>query len=184
MTVPEFRRRIISVLCTNLYCFVLKTKNNYTFNSNDIKVEAKTGAKRNLIDYRKPIPSPYNNYKVPGNVWYYTRVRYRMEEYENHPTQKPEELLKRIILASSNEGDLVLDPFAGTFTTCSVAQSLKRKTIGIEIEEEYIKIGLRRLSIKSEYNGESLKRPEKTFEFKNGKNAKKACKQDTCLFEV
>ncbi len=64
-----------------------------------------------------------------------------MDEYENHPTQKPEALLKRIILASSNPGDIVLDPFAGSFTTGAVAVSSGRKFIGIEINSEYIKNG-------------------------------------------
>ncbi|MEN1396534.1 DNA methyltransferase, partial [Pseudomonas aeruginosa] len=73
-----------------------------------------------LIDYRKNPPQPYNHQKVPGNVWDFPRVRYLMDEYENHPTQKPEALLKRIILASSNPGDIVLDPFAGSFTTGAV----------------------------------------------------------------
>ena len=68
----------------------------------DILVEAKTGSKRKLIDYRGAEPKPYNTKKIPGNVWYYSRVRYRMSEYEKHPSQKPEALLERIILASSN----------------------------------------------------------------------------------
>lgn len=70
-----------------------------------------------------------------------------MPEYENHPTQKPIELLERIIKASSNEGDVVLDPFSGTFTTSYVASLLHRKSIGIELQEEYVKIGLRRLGL-------------------------------------
>lgn len=107
-------------------------------------VEAKTGAVRKLIDYRKPNPAPYNSQKVPGNVWYIPRVRYRMPEYRNHPTQKPEALLERIIKASSNPGNLILDLFAGTFTTSVVAKRLGRKSIGIEIEEEYVKLGLER----------------------------------------
>ncbi len=57
-----------------------------------------------------------------------------------HPTQKPEEMLRRIILASSNEEDIILDPFAGTGTTLFIAQNLNRKWIGIETEEKYIKI--------------------------------------------
>lgn len=150
-----------------LYC--VKNKNNYTFNSDDILVEAKTGAKRKLIDYRKDPPQPYKTEKVPGNVWYFARVRYRMEEYENHPTQKPISLLERIIKASSNEGDVVLDPFCGTFTTCFVAQQLKRRFIGIEIQEEYFKIGLRRLGIALEYKGEVLEREKKTYESKTPK---------------
>lgn len=64
-----------------------------------------------------------------------------MDEYENHPTQKPEALLKRIILASSNPGDIVLDPFAGSFTTGAVAVASGRKFIGIELNSEYIKWG-------------------------------------------
>ncbi|MBB6003214.1 adenine-specific DNA-methyltransferase [Arcicella rosea] len=144
--------------------FCVKDKNNYTFNANDILVEAKTGAKRKLIDYRKAIPTVYNSEKVPGNVWEFPRVRYRMDEYENHPTQKPIALLERIIKASSNENDLVLDPFSGTFTTCAVAKTLNRKCIGIELQEEYIKIGLRRLQLAKEYKGEKLLKEVRTFE--------------------
>jgi site-specific DNA-methyltransferase (adenine-specific) len=128
-----------------LYC--VKDKNNYTFNANDILVEAKTGAKRKLIDYRKAVPSVYNSEKVPGNVWEYTRVRYKMQEYENHPTQKPIVLLERIIKASSNKGDLIMDPFSGTFTTSFVAKELGRNSIGVELQDEYVKIGLKRLGL-------------------------------------
>ena len=85
-----------------------------------------------------------------------------MDEYENHPSQKPEALLERIIKASSNKGDVVLDPFAGSFTTCAVAKRLERISIGIESQEEYLKIGLRRVLGMSEYKGEKLIPPEKT----------------------
>jgi len=144
--------------------FCVKDRKNYTFNFEDVLVEAKTGATRKLIDYRKPIPSLYNTKKIPGNVWEIPRVRYRMDEYENHPTQKPIALLERIILASSNEGDVVLDPFSGTFTTSFVAKKWGRRSIGIEIEEDYVKIGLRRLQILSNYKGEELKREPRTYE--------------------
>lgn len=147
--------------------FCVKDKKQYTFNANDILVEAKTGAERKLIDYRKPIPSLYNTQKIPGNVWEIPRVRYRMDEYENHPTQKPLALLERIILASSNPGDLILDPFSGTFTTSVVAQKVGRLSIGIEIDEEYTKIGLRRLGIATCYNGEELRREPRSYEKPN-----------------
>ena len=143
--------------------FCVKDKNNYTFNSKDIMVEAKSGSQRKLIDYRKNPPQPYNSEKVPGNVWNFVRVRYRMDEYENHPTQKPISLLERIIKASSNENDVVLDPFSGTFTTCYVAKQLNRNFIGIEIQEEYLKIGLRRLGIATEYKGEQLIKQKKSY---------------------
>ncbi len=148
-----------------LYC--VKDKANYTFNSEDIMVEAKTGAKRKLIDYRKNPPQPYKTEKVPGNVWDFARVRYRMDEYENHPTQKPISLLERIIKASSNEGDVVLDPFCGTFTTGYVAKQLGRGFIGIEIQEDYFKIGLRRLGLANEYKGKPLLREAKSYEKKS-----------------
>jgi site-specific DNA-methyltransferase (adenine-specific) len=154
--------------------FCVKDKKNYTFNSDDILVEAKTGAKRKLIDYRGATPKPYKTEKVPGNVWEFPRVRYRMDEYENHPSQKPEALLERIIKASSNTGDTVLDPFSGTFTTCAVAKKLGRKSIGIEAQEEYIKTGLRRLNITNEFNGEKLIPIDKSYTRKNGlDNSKK-----------
>ena len=149
----------------------VKDPKNYTFNSEAIAVEAKTGAVRKLIDYRKPEPTLYNTKKVPGNVWFMPRVRYRMDEYEDHPSQKPEALMERIILASSIPGDLVLDPFAGTFTTCAVAKHLGRRSIGIELQREFIKIGLRRLDIANEVDGEPLTRPEKTYVRRNGKQS-------------
>ena len=138
--------------------FTHSSSTKYVFNYKDIMIEARTGAKRKLIDYRKTPPSPYNTKKVPGNVWNFSRVRYKMDEYENHPTQKPETLLERIILASSNAGDIVLDPFSGTFTTSAVAVRLGRKAVGIEINPEFYKIGLRRTGICSNYNGELLLR--------------------------
>lgn len=130
----------------------------YTFNFDDILVEAKTGARRKLIDYRKNPPQPYNTEKVPGNVWDFSRVRFKMDEYENHPTQKPESLMERIIKASSNQGDLVLDPFSGSFTTSAVGTRLGRVCVGIDLNEEYYEIGLRRTGIATERNGKSLRK--------------------------
>lgn len=151
--------------------FCVKNPKRYTFNAEAIAVEARTGAVRKLIDYRKPEPTLYNASKVPGNVWYFPRVRYRMDEYEEHPSQKPEALLDRIIRASSNPGDLVLDPFAGTFTTGAVAKRLDRRFIGIEREREYIKIGVRRLQLRQELDGEHLASPKKSYTRKHGKGS-------------
>lgn len=144
--------------------FCVKSQKDYTFNSNEILVDAKTGSTRKLIDYRKDPPQPYKTEKVPGNVWEFARVRYRMEEYEEHPTQKPIALLERIIKASTNPNDLVLDPFSGSFTTSFVAKKLGRRSIGIDITEDYIKIALRRLELSNEYNGETLLKPLKSYE--------------------
>ena len=111
---------------------------------------------RKLIDYRKDPPQPYNTQKVAGNVWDFSRVRFKMEEYENHPTQKPEALLERIIKASSNEGDIVFDPFSGSFTTSAIAVRLGRIAIGIDMNDEYYEIGIRRTGIATEYMGKQL----------------------------
>lgn len=138
-----------------------KPKASYTFNYQDILVETKTGAKRKLIDYRKDPPQPYNTEKVPGNVWDFNRVRFKMDEYENHPTQKPEALLERIIKASSNEGDIVFDPFSGSFTTSAVASRLGRISIGIDLNEDYYEIGLRRTGVATTYNGKILVKEKK-----------------------
>lgn len=140
---------------------MVKDSKSYTFNRDDVLVEAKTGAKRALIDYRKNPPQPYNHQKVPGNVWDFPRVRYLMDEYENHPTQKPQALLERIILASSNPGEIVLDPFAGSFTTGATAVALNRRFIGIEVNDEYVKMGLRRLSISSHFSENDLAKVKK-----------------------
>lgn len=144
--------------------FCVKDEKNYCFNASEILVEAKTGAKRKLIDYRKPIPTQYSSTKIPGNVWEFPRVRYRMEEYENHPSQKPVALLERIVKASSKKGDTVLDPFAGTFTTSFVCRELGRKSIGIEIDKDYYNVGLRRVFDLYEHEGLSIRREPKIYE--------------------
>jgi predicted metal-dependent RNase len=67
------------------------------------------------------------------------------DEKKAHSTQKPEELLKRVILSTTKQGDLVLDPFFGTGTTGAVAKKLKRNFIGIEKEAEYISLAIKRI---------------------------------------
>ncbi|HHX68321.1 MAG TPA: site-specific DNA-methyltransferase [Gallicola sp.] len=83
------------------------------------------------------------------DVWTLPAVGMDEKTFGYHPTQKPEKLLERIILATSKKGDLVLDPFLGSGTTCYVAKKLNRKIIGIEITEKYFNIAKNRiLSIK------------------------------------
>ena len=82
----------------------------------------------------------------PGNVWEFSHVHYCNKNRKKHPTQKPEALFERIILASSNEGDTVLDPFTGSGTSLRVCQQLNRNAIGIDINSDYIKMTNERLS--------------------------------------
>ncbi len=85
-----------------------------------------------------------------GDVWndiYSYQTRTRSKEYLGYPTQKPEELLERIILASSNEGDIVADFFCGTGTTLAVAHRLNRKWIGVDNNSKAIDLCKKRLSV-------------------------------------
>lgn len=84
----------------------------------------------------------------PGDVWLFSHVHYCNENRQKHPTQKPEGLIERIVLASSQENDLVIDPFSGSGTTLRVCQQLKRKCIGIELNPEYVENTKNRLQKK------------------------------------
>ena len=82
----------------------------------------------------------------PSNMWTDLTVPYwSMPENTDHPTQKPEKLLAKIILASSRQGDLVFDPFNGSGTTTVVAKKLGRRYLGVEIDETYCCSALKRL---------------------------------------
>ncbi len=81
----------------------------------------------------------------PGDVWEFSHVHYCNDNRQNHPTQKPEGLIERMVLASSDEGDRVVDPFSGSGTTLRVCQQLQREAIGIEINPEYVTMTRNRL---------------------------------------
>lgn len=84
----------------------------------------------------------------PSNLWTDLTVPFwSMPENTDHPTQKPEKLIAKLLLASTREGDLVLDPFLGSGTTAAAARKLNREFTGIEIEEEYCLLALKRLEL-------------------------------------
>ena len=85
--------------------------------------------------------------KLPTDVWWITIVPTNSRERTGYPTQKPEKLLERIIRASSHEGDLVLDCFAGSGTTGVVAKKLGRRFLLVDNNPEAIAIAKKRLSI-------------------------------------
>lgn len=82
----------------------------------------------------------------PENVWEISAPGKKEKEFGKHPTQKPEKLLRRIVLASTKEGDIVLDPFNGSGTTGIVANRLKRRYIGIDNEKEYLDLTIKRFN--------------------------------------
>ncbi len=84
----------------------------------------------------------------PSNLWTDISVPFwSMPENTDHPTQKPEKLLAKIILASTNLGDMILDPFAGSGTTAVAARKLGRRFIAIESDEEYCLLAAKRLEL-------------------------------------
>jgi len=117
------------------------------------------------------------------NWWQIGVLSENAKERVGYPTQKPLALLKRIILASSNEGDIVMDPFCGCATTCVAAQQLGRKWIGIDIEEKAVGILVERLSddagIFKDFAATSLLpvRTDVTFEPKSESVKKRLYKQ-------
>lgn len=126
---------------TEFVCWFVKGK-NWVFNYEKVKEfnprKTKEGANKQMRDFLDFIELPI----VQG------KERIRNEENRAaHPTQKPEKLLELIIRASSNENDIVLDPFFGTGTTGYVAKKLKRKWIGIEKNKDYINISKKRLNV-------------------------------------
>lgn len=112
-----------------------KSAKNFVFNLDDIRVPQKF--------YRS-----VNNMRGanPGNVWEFSHMHYCNRNRREHPTQKPEGLFERMVLASSNEGDTVLDPFVGSGTLLRVCQQTGRKGIGIDINPEYIQMAEERLA--------------------------------------
>jgi site-specific DNA-methyltransferase (adenine-specific) len=86
--------------------------------------------------------------KKPGlqmrSVWAIGTPKPEEKKFGKHPTQKPLELLKRIILASTNKGNTILDPFAGSSTTGIAAQMLGREFIGIDMEKQYLDLSIKR----------------------------------------
>ena len=89
-----------------------------------------------------------NGGKQMKDVWDTSLVKPSEKKCGKHPTQKPIEILEKIILASTDEGDLILDPFNGSGTTGIVANKLKRKYIGIEKEQEYLDLTIKRMESK------------------------------------
>ena len=135
--------------CSEDIWFFTKS-NRFTFNINDVKIKRKVMApykdeKGKPKDWQK---NNDGNFRIthPSNLWTDITIPFwSMSENTDHPTQKPEKLLAKIILASSNKGDLIFDPFLGSGTTAVAAKKLGRKYLGIEIDEYYCSLAEKRL---------------------------------------
>tara|TARA_Y100000310_G_C20588078_1_gene766510 strand:+ start:594 stop:1391 length:798 start_codon:yes stop_codon:yes gene_type:complete len=146
--------------------FAVKDKNNYTFNIDDVKIKKKV-----IAPYKDKNGDPKDWWETdtgerirlthPGNLWdefcvpywsmhevrsYAKSKREPQNKFQKHPTQKPKDLVKRCILASSNENELIVDFFGGSGTTAVASKELNRNYILFEIDDEYVKIIYERLN--------------------------------------
>ncbi len=123
----------------------------YTFNVDTVQLKRKVIAPYTENGAPKDwVRSDQGNFRLthPSNLWTDLTVPFwSMPENTDHPTQKPEKLLAKIVLASSNENDLILDPFLGSGTTAVVAKKLNRRYVGIEADEKYCLLAQKRLSL-------------------------------------
>ncbi|MBR2136944.1 MAG: site-specific DNA-methyltransferase [Alphaproteobacteria bacterium] len=124
----------------------------YTFNLDNVKVQRQV-----IAPYRDSSGKPKDwveangrkiRYTAPSNIWTDITIPFwSMSENTEHPTQKPEKLIAKLILASSNPNDMVFDPFVGSGTTAVVAKKLGRHYLGIERERKYVALAMKRLEM-------------------------------------
>ncbi len=118
---------------TNHIFFVSKT-DNWIFNADQVRI---------LVNPKDKRHNP--NGQIPCDVWEFSEPRKNSKEYANHEAQKPLLMIERMVVASSNRGDLVFDPFIGSGTTAVVAKKLGRNFLGCDINQGYIDIANQRL---------------------------------------
>jgi site-specific DNA-methyltransferase (adenine-specific) len=157
---------------------------NYTFNVDAVKLKRKV-----MAPYTDEAGSPKDwdsdsdgnfRWTHPSNLWTDITVPFwSMPENTDHPTQKPEKLIAKIVLASSNPGDIVLDPFVGSGTTSVVARKLGRRYVGIDRDETYCCLAEKRLklaeqdrSIQGYHDGVFWERNSLAVQRRNGAHGK------------
>jgi site-specific DNA-methyltransferase (adenine-specific) len=169
--------------------------NDYYFNANAVKMKRKV-----IAPYRDEGGKPKDweeeldgNYRLtfPSNLWTDITIPFwSMPENTDHPTQKPEKLVAKIILASSKENDFIFDPFLGSGTTSVVAKKLGRKYCGIEIDKTYCLLTEKRLSMANEdktiqgYSDGVFWERNTLNEQTNGNGKQKKAVGATSLFEI
>lgn len=152
----------------------------YRYNVNAVKLR-----RRVIAPYTNAngMPKDWNktregNYRLthPSNLWTDLTVPFwSMQENTEHPTQKPEKLLAKIILASSNPGDVIFDPFLGSGTAAVTAKKLSRKYVGIEIDPTYCSLAMKRLDL-AEYDDSIQGYSDGVFWERNSLHLHKAAK--------
>jgi len=125
--------------------------NDYVFNVEAVKLKRKVIAPYRVDGQPKDWEdSPDGQFRLthPSNLWTDLTIPFwSMPENTDHPTQKPEKLIAKLLLASSREGDFVFDPFLGSGTTAAVARKLNRRFLGIEVDESYACLAAKRVEL-------------------------------------
>lgn len=122
----------------------------YVFNLDAVRVPQKYPRKKYFKGPKKGQLSGHPLGKNPGDVWSIPNVKANHVEKTIHPCQFPVELIERLVLAMTNEGDWVLDPFIGVGTTAIAALMHRRKAIGAEIVPEYVEVAKERIRLAEE----------------------------------
>ncbi|MBU0907822.1 MAG: site-specific DNA-methyltransferase [Nanoarchaeota archaeon] len=135
MSPTNFTRSQHSIL------FYVKGDKPKTFNKDEIAEPYRNPNDKRILERLKN----GSKGKTPYDVFQFNLVKNVSKEKTAHPCQLPPDLIKIFVKASSKKGDLVLDPFGGSFTTSAVAKELDRHSISIEINPEFCKIGKERL---------------------------------------
>ena len=129
--------------------FAVKNPKNYYFNVEAVMMKRKVIAPYRVDGMAKDwMETEEGNFRItyPSNFWDDISIPFwSMPENTDHPTQKPEKLIAKLILASSEPGDVVFDPFLGSGTTSVVAKKLERIYCGVELNEEYCLFAAKRL---------------------------------------
>jgi site-specific DNA-methyltransferase (adenine-specific) len=173
---------------------------NYTFNVDAVKLKRRviapyTHKNGDPKDWEK---SEAGNFRLtfPSNLWTDLTVPFwSMPENTDHPTQKPEKLVAKLLLASSNPGDVILDPFLGSGTTSVVAKKLARRYGGIEIDKTFCCLAEKRLAIAENdtalqgysegvFGERNTLQDQKSSRKQNGKNEMNAGGEQLSLFEI
>ena len=131
------------------FLWFVKDINNYVFNLDDIRIPYLTKNDKRIKGEGRN-PTDVWPFEV-SDFWYFNRINNMTKARLNinFPAVFPDKLIERIIKMSSNKGDIVLDPFLGSGTTMKVANELKRKSIGIEINKGYTELIMHRLGIEN-----------------------------------
>lgn len=125
---------------------------NYVFSLDEIRVPQKYQNKKHYKGEKKGQLSCNPEGKNPGDIWVFRNVKHNHEEQTIHPCQFPEDMIARIILATTKKGSVILDPYMGTGTVATAAIDLERHYIGAELDSSYHKVALRRIKCEPDEN--------------------------------